>query len=343
MEMAEEQAGVVGGAAAGKSPDIADRPGRTERRRVLRTGLSHGGGARRRLPLSPGRIMGWIAATVFVVILVTESVGHFHHESALVEGLSHILALLGALLPLFYFLWYRPLCQQMHERQRSENEVRHLSHRLLVAGEEERCKLARDLHDEFGQKLTSLQMRLEGLGGRILGDRPELDQSCRQLVTMARELGDDLRLVVADLRPNLLEELGIGSALEVYLADICQQCPDLVVDFSCRGLRERPRPEVEMVLYRVAQEALTNVLKHALASQVTVRLTVSFPQVLLSIQDNGVGFEKPPRRRGEKLSGYGLVGMRERVAAAGGTMDIASRPGTGTRVRVELPLFKEDP
>ena len=340
--MVEEHLATTGAARGGTSEANLNHPRRVERRRVARSGTSAAAAGQRRLPLSSGRIVVWMVVTVFVVILLTESISRLHHDSVLIEGLYHILALLTALLPLFYFFWYRPLCQQMQERQRSENEVRDLSQRLLVAGEEERCKLARDLHDEFGQKLTSLQMRLEQLGGRITREQPLLEKSCRQLAGMARELGDDLRLVVAELRPNLLEELGIGSALEVFFDDLREQYPELAIEFTCSGLRERPGAEVEMVLYRVAQEALTNINKHAQASRVTVRLTVSFPQIILAIQDDGTGFDQQPRRRVEKLSGYGLVGMRERVGALGGSIGIASRPGKGTRVRVELPLIQKE-
>ena len=297
-------------------------------------------------PLSSGQVIGWMVTTIFVVIVVTEAVGKMQHESALVEGMSHIFALVATLVPLLYYFWYRPLNQQMHERQRSENEVRELSHRLLTVGEEERCKLARDLHDEFGQKLTSLQMRLESLSTAIASDDPERQKfsgHCRQLASMASDLGDELRLVVADLRPGLLQELGIGSALEVFLDELRGQQPDLKIEFTCSGLRERPSNEVETVLFRVAQEALNNILKHAGARVVSARLAVSFPQIILGIQDDGIGFEPPDGRAPTRLSGFGLVGMRERVASLGGRIHIASRPGRGTLVRVELPLQGRTP
>ncbi len=296
---------------------------------------------RKWLPLSSRRIIGSMVATIFIVIIITESVGRLHHESALVEGLSHIFALLVTLVPIFYFLWCRPLYQQMRERQRSESEVRDLSHRLLVASEEERRKLARDLHDEFGQKLTSLQMGLEKAGKTTSHEPSQFNINLEHLADLARELGDDLRVVVAQLRPNLLEELGIGSALEVYFTSIREQQPELKIDFTCNGLRERPSPEAEMVLYRVSQEALTNILKHARASKVTVRLAVSYPQIILTIQDDGVGFDLIRKDRTGRLNGFGLVGMRERVASLGGCINIDSRLGRGARIRVELPITTE--
>jgi len=294
----------------------------------------------RQIP-SPARVMGWMVITILLVIVGTEIVEGLHHESEIIEGITHIITLIVTLVPIFYFLWYRPLCRQTLELQRSEREIRDLSHQLLMAGEEERCKLARDLHDEFGQKLTSLQMRLESLGAAIELEYPQgesLVGRCRQLATMASELGDEIRLVVANLRPGLLQELGIGGALEVFLGELRGQRPDLEIEFTCSGLRERPASEVETVLFRVAQEALNNILKHAGAKMVSARLAVSFPQIILGIQDDGVGFNLPDGRDLKRLNGFGLVGMRERVASLGGQIHIASRPGRGTLIRVELPL-----
>lgn len=313
---------------------------RVDRPVVSREGFRQGREGQRQIP-SPARVMVWMVITILLVIVGTEIVEGLHHESEIIEGITHIITLIVTLVPIFYFLWYRPLCRQTLELQRSEREIRDLSHQLLMAGEEERCKLARDLHDEFGQKLTSLQMRLESLAAAIELEYPQgetLVGHCRQLAAMTGELGDDLRLVVADLRPDLLQELGIRSALEVFFGEIRKQCPELRIDFTCSGLRERAPTEIETVLYRVVQEAVNNILKHARAKTVTVRLAASYPQLILSIQDDGVGFELPGNGSTARLEGFGLVGMRERVASLGGHLVIASRAGKGTRIRVELPL-----
>jgi len=286
-----------------------------------------------------------MALVVLVVILVTELLeGVFLTGAEWLEGLLHTGALVLSLVPLFYFLWYRPLMQQMAERKHSESEVRHLSHRLLDAGEEERRKLAQDLHDEFGQKLTSLQLYMEGMERLLASGEIPPSTSCRKMLGLIGDLNEDLRRVISDLRPSLLEDLGLVMAIEDYCAEVARQQPRVEVEFHGSGLRGRLSRPVEIVIFRVCQEALTNVVKHARATRVEVRLVCSYPHLILTIHDNGIGI--PQRQdgpwQGRKKACFGLLGMRERVTAVGGTLRITSPPGGGARIRVEVPLRREE-
>lgn len=296
----------------------------------------------RRLHHSPAGLVVVMIFVIVTVIIVTELLErHFVSELEAFEIAFHVLALVVTLAPFFYFFWYRPLMQEVEQRRRTEAEVRDLSHRLLVAREDERRQLGRDLHDEIGQKLTSLQLRIENLD-RLVRENPRAHQACWQLVSLVRELGDDLRRVLADLRSDILDDLGLVAALEDLFRELAEQLPELVIDFGHSGIKGRFSRPVETVLYRVCQEALNNVVKHARGGRVEGRLALSYPSLILTIRDDGCGFDAEQAGRGGSSGGvpgsFGLIGMRERVASVGGTLRVSSRSGQGTRVRVEVPV-----
>ncbi len=294
-----------------------------------------------RIDPAPGPIIGKIVLTIVLVILSTELVEEWHPQSEFIEGVLHVLVLVVTLVPIFFGFWYRPLSVQILERQRSESAVRDLNRQLLVAGEEERRKLARDLHDDLGQKLTFLQMRLEALGAQASASQPELAADYKQLTDLARDLSFNLRQVISDLRPELLDDLGLPEALKALLFEF-QKGTTLEIDFTSRGLKDRLPAKVELALFRVCQEGLTNIIKHAKASHAVVRLVVSYPQVILSVEDDGVGLPRGSKSKGAPpRGGFGMISMGERVASVGGTIQFHSRPGSGTRIRVEVPLIGE--
>lgn len=292
------------------------------------------------LPPSPARIIGWMILTILVVIFTTEVLEDLLRiGSQFYEGVLHILVLTGTLLPIFYFFWYTPLTRQMAKCRNSEEEVRNLSHRLLVAGEEERRNVARELHDVIGQKLTSLQIRIDRLQQSLSAGEVVPPGACNAMIGLVSDLTADLRNVLAGLRPGTIEELGIDAALEGYCGEVSGHQPGLRVHYFSTGTRCPMTREAETALFRACQEALTNVVKHAGASRAEVRLTYSYPGAILTIQDNGVGYEDHRQRGAESgFSGrYGLIGMRERIASVGGNVRIASTPG-GTRIRMEVPI-----
>jgi signal transduction histidine kinase len=203
--------------------------------------------------------------------------------------------------------------------------------RVVEAQESERARLARELHDETGQALTSIL-----LGLKSLEDRADTADS-RTAVTELRDLVvstlQDVRRLAVELRPAALDDFGLVPAIE-RLRDGVEEQGGLTVDVQSPLGDERLPSETETALYRIVQEALTNVMKHAAATRVTVRLSRSDKNVVLVIQDDGKGFEPGRARDG----GLGLVGMRERVALLGGRLTVESSEGGGTLLKAEVPL-----
>ncbi len=214
-----------------------------------------------------------------------------------------------------------------------------LSRRLVETQENERRHISRELHDEAGQALVSLRYGLRLLereidaGGSAGGRVADLVQRTDAVI-------DGLHRLAADLRPASLDHLGLEAALRQYLRSAGSKF-DLTVRFKARGFgRERLQAVVETALYRVVQEAMTNVARHARATRVDVLAEHGDGRVMVMVEDDGVGFEPEAVERGEHL---GLLGMRERADALGGTLTLESAPGAGTTVVVEVPLVDPHP
>jgi signal transduction histidine kinase len=220
------------------------------------------------------------------------------------------------------------------DQVKSGNERLHaLSHRLMAVQEEERLHLSRELHDESGQLISAMMVRL-GLLERD-SDQPELiHQHAAELKRFAGEVLSDLHEMAVRLRPASLDHLGLVTALEQYIADFGQQ-HNLDIQFETVGLTGKRHPiEIETALFRVVQESLTNVILHARASKVDVLISQRKGKLNVMIEDNGVGFA--PENIMEQTH-LGLFGMRERVGMLGGSMVIESTVGKGTTISVEVP------
>jgi PAS domain S-box-containing protein len=238
-------------------------------------------------------------------------------------------------------VFFTGIVRDVTRRKRADEEIRHLSRQLISVIEEERKKLARDLHDEFGRALTTLHFDIEALRNALPGELGELKTRCDESITLIEELGEDIRNISSELRPGMLDHLGLVPTLEWYIADFAKRVGGLHIDFRTVGIKERPDPEIEIVLYRILQEALNNIAKHSEAKHVNILLTYSHPKLICTIKDDGVGFEQTEGMVpfGSGKQGIGLLGMRERVGSVGGTMDIRSKNAEGTMLRVELPFF----
>ena len=213
----------------------------------------------------------------------------------------------------------------------SERVSRDTVRRVVEAQELERARLARELHDETGQALTSIL-----LGLKSLEDRADTDDG-HVAVTELRDLVvstlQDVRRLAVELRPAALDDFGLVPAIE-RLRDTVEEQGGLSVEVQSPLGDARLPAEIETALYRIVQEALTNVLKHAAATRVLIRLSRSEKTVALAVQDDGTGFEPEGVRDG----GLGLVGMRERVALLGGRLTVESSEGGGTLLKAEVPL-----
>jgi signal transduction histidine kinase len=203
--------------------------------------------------------------------------------------------------------------------------------RVVTAQEAERHRLARELHDETGQALTSIL-----LGLRSVEDAPDGEARTAAVGTLrslVRETLQDVRQLAVDLRPTALDDFGLVPALE-RLAATFAESTGIAVDFEASLPPGRLPPEVETALYRIVQEALTNIVKHARASRVSIVVARKPSSVTAVIEDDGVGFDLASAR----VDGLGLVGMRERVALLGGRLVIETDPDAGTTCMAEVPL-----
>ena len=219
------------------------------------------------------------------------------------------------------------------ERERAGAD---LMARVIDAQEAERARVARDLHDDIGQALTSVLLGLRLVEGAVsAGGAPE---AARERVEEVRTLVADalgsVRRLAFDLRPTVLDDVGLVAALERLVAETATR-HGLAARLHLDGLDadRRLAPELETVVYRIVQEALTNVARHAAASRVDVRVVADTAAVRGEVGDDGKGFDPGP-----VASSLGLAGMRERAVLAGGRLEVASAPGAGTRVAFEVPL-----
>lgn len=213
-----------------------------------------------------------------------------------------------------------------------QEQLRALAMRLAEVEEDERRRLARELHDRVGQNLTALGINLNVLGSQLPPETAaRMGARLADCLTLVEETTGHIRDVMAELRPAVLDDYGLLAALHWYGQRFSQRT-GLAVAVQGEELTPRLPPAVETALFRIAQEALTNVARHAQASQVTVTLERVDGGIRLVIADDGVGFDPAVRRRG----GWGLMTMRERAEAVGGRLRLDSAPGKGTRVVVEV-------
>ena len=230
--------------------------------------------------------------------------------------------------------------QDITERKRSEQQIalsnqrlQALSARLLSVQEEERRTLARELHDELGQSLTVLKITLQSIGQRL--QRPELQPQIDAAVGIAAAALAQARQMSLDLRPPQLDDLGLQAAIRWNLARQAT-AGGLLAHFSAEDVPEVLPEPVAIAAYRVSQEALTNVLRHAQAKQVWVRLRHTGGTLHLEVQDDGVGFD--PALALASVHSMGVASMQERAQLAGGRLDIESAPGRGSMVHAIFPL-----
>jgi two-component system sensor histidine kinase UhpB len=319
---------------------------------------------RRRLSSLPlyWRVFGTNAAMVFIAFLglvfapVTVSVPpHLTELIVLTSGLIVILAInLVVLRPVFRPLdelaetmrRHDPLSPGSRARvdgdpavaalartfnemlERLESERRESAHRALMVQEAERARIARELHDEVGQTLTGVMLQVEGLAA-VIPD--ELREQLEELRETARDGTEEVRRIARRLRPEALEDLGLQSALSALAARVADQAH---LDIS-RHLDSRLTlsQQQELVAYRVAQEALTNVARHAGAEHVELRLDRDNSNAVLCVRDDGRGVQSA-----DLMSSNGIRGMRERAMLIGAHLAISLRPERGTEVKLTIPL-----
>jgi PAS domain S-box-containing protein len=226
--------------------------------------------------------------------------------------------------------------QQEQAIARQQQELRDLSAQVLEAREEEKTLIARELHDELGQLLTALKMDVGWLRERLPRQAPELGEKARQMGQLLDQTVASVRRISADLRPLMLDDLGLADAAGWLVEDFARRSGiECRIDLAPREALDALERNVAIALYRVLQESLTNVARHAGARRAWASLALAEGEVRLEVEDDGRGIAPDDLAKSRSL---GLKGMRERVRYLGGSFEAARAPRGGTRVRVSLPL-----
>ncbi len=231
---------------------------------------------------------------------------------------------------------YRQLQTKSAQQQRN---LRHLSHQILRAQEEERRHISRELHDEISQILTGINVRLAELTLEAAANTTGLKRKILRAQRMVEKSVTVVHRFARDLRPAMLDDLGLIPAMLTFMKELGRRSGLRIQFVSVEAEEIREMDSLKRtVLYRVAQEALTNIVKHAKASRAEVRLQLVDGVVILEINDNGTSFDVDRVLESKRQKRLGILGMRERVEMVGGTFTIESTPGNGTTVYARVPL-----
>lgn len=231
----------------------------------------------------------------------------------------------------------RELEFEVAERRIAQERLHELSRRLAEAEEQERRRIARELHDQVGQNLTALGINLNILRSQV--DAPEMGQARARIndsLDLVEQTTERVRDLMTDLRPPVLDDYGLAAAVRWYAKQFSERTGIAVVP-EIEGTVPRANATAEIALFRILQEALTNAAKHSGAHQVVVRISAERGAIRMTVLDNGAGFDLA-RSAVDGKKGWGLRNMMERARMAGGSCRIESAPGQGVRVLVEAPL-----
>ena len=215
----------------------------------------------------------------------------------------------------------------------SHDRLRELSAALQSVREEEKTRIARELHDELGQALTAMKMDLAAIRVELQPGQIEAMQKAENMKTLIEATVKSMRRIASDLRPLMLDDLGLIPTIEWLVKDFSQR-NGIEVELTIADREIETGSQTDTALFRILQEALTNVARHARASKVRITLTLIEGKVHLGISDNGLGFEQPASGA---TGHFGLLGIKERAALLGGQVSIHSEPGAGTTVEVDVP------
>lgn len=281
-----------------------------------------------------------------LMIYITEAVvmlilGRIDIHNEWIDVLLDSSMLLLFLTPVYLF-FYRPFWEAQKQYQ---EQIRYLSQQMITTVEDERKRITSELHDQTGQSLTALQFGLQTLKRRL----PENDDSLHSLtensIELTAQLSDNMRAFASRLRPEALDQMGLIATLEVEFRAFSKTYDQ--IELKHRMVRKEDLSGFlsavgELAVYRICQEALTNIAKHAEASSVEIFLELDGDHLTLTIVDDGTGFDVRKFWTNRQRGGIGLIGMRERVRQLDGRFDMRSEPGRGTCLSVEIPRQKRN-
>jgi signal transduction histidine kinase len=220
------------------------------------------------------------------------------------------------------------------ECKQTEEALRQLGGRLISAQEEERRRVALELHDDLNQRMAILAIGLDQLGQKIPEGQCELRAGIRDLWTKSQEISAEIHRLSYQLHPAKLDHLGLPTAVQSFCDELSRH-HEIKLEFRHRGFPASLPKEVTLCLFRIVQESLNNVIKHSGSRAAQVSLEIAGPQICLSVSDAGCGFDaasSPPQ------NGLGLISMQERVRRVGGEITICAQPSRGTQITVSIPL-----
>jgi signal transduction histidine kinase len=222
--------------------------------------------------------------------------------------------------------------------RKSEEQYRLLSSRLLSSQEEEQRRIAMELHDQTGQDIIFLKLQLQDLRERLREDQNTLKADCNKILTHTSRVIEDVRRLAHGLNPSELQTLGLCIAIKALIRNFCEQT-HITVHHDVEALDNGFRPETQIVLYRIFQEALTNIYKHARAEAVRIDIGRQGDNLLISIKDDGQGFDPCRYRMSEPTAdrGMGLSALELRSRMIGADLKISSQPGQGTEIKLFVP------
>jgi len=274
--------------------------------------------------------------TCYLITSKRKTVGFFGFETTKSKVLSiqelHLIGSLGNLLG--NAIENAKLMETIGQHR---HELRRLTEKLFQSQEEERRRIARELHDEAGQSLTAVKLGLDRLEQKVPAESIALQEDLKDIRKMLVRTSSEIRRLSYKLHPTLLIDLGLEPALKLYFKEI-REHSNLDIHFNMIGFDKRMDRDVETALYRFSQEALTNTLKHSGAETFNCKIIKSYPNLIFTAEDDGVGFDG--RIENQDKRSLGLIGMRERTLLLGGNFQLKGKPGEGVRIRIEIPLVE---
>lgn len=235
-------------------------------------------------------------------------------------------------------LTFTAIMRDITERKRFEEALRTLNNKLVNAQEEERKRISRELHDEIGQSLATINIGLQLIRDEV-GNK-DVVNNLEAAMGDVKHVIRSLRELSTSLHPHILDDLGLVAAIR-WLANEISNRAAITVSLKAPHFAGRYSPEKELLMFRICQESLTNVIKHARADRVDITLERIKTGLRLKVKDNGRGFNADENARLNGSSGIGLVGMKERVASVGGVFKLTSSPSKGTQIAVTIPISDE--
>lgn len=288
-----------------------------------------------------------VAISIFIIEASVMTVVENLHIPKWIEVLLDSVLMVLLLSPVLYFYFFRPLFLHISERKRvekalqeSEKRLQYLSSKLLGIQEQERMRISRELHDELGQSLTLLKLRLRFVEKNLTGDQAMLRDECESILTCIDQTIENVQRISKDLSPMILEDCGLSAAISQMAKKFIEHS-NIDVSLDVGDINHLFPKNEHIILYRIFQEALTNAGKHSGATSVHAVLKEENGRFVFLVEDNGRGFN--PEQVADKChgaKGIGLATMKERARMLGGTLDLRSEEGKGTRISFSVPLTK---